>query len=162
MTASDDKLYLSPPIPIENGWIDYNGHLNMAYYNVVFDQAIDLALVQAGLGPEYLKRTGFTYVALEAHICYLKEVLLTDTVRVSVQVLDLDAKRLHLFCEMRHADGSVAATSEWICVNIDAAKRRSAPWPDEVHAALDSMRQAKADSPWPERAGRSIGMPRRS
>ncbi|MHC2681770.1 acyl-CoA thioesterase FadM [Bradyrhizobium diazoefficiens] len=97
---------------IEPQWIDYNGHLNMAYYNVMFDRAIDEFWLELGIGPTYKKeRHGSTFTA-ECHVRYLREIHLGDPVRILVWLLEADDKRLHTFEEMRHAtEGWLSATS---------------------------------------------------
>ena len=56
--------FLSSVMQIEPQWIDYNGHLNMAYYNVMMDRAIDEMWLQLGIGPAYMKeRHGSTFTA---------------------------------------------------------------------------------------------------
>ena len=55
-------------------WIDYNGHLNMAYYSVLFDQGADQIFEQMGFGPDYQARTGHTTYSAEFHISYLREL----------------------------------------------------------------------------------------
>ena len=161
-TEPNAGVLVSSAMPIEKAWIDYNDHLNMAYYSVIFDRALDEVLLQVGLGADYIKATGFTYVALEAHICYLRELLARDSVRVAVRILDVDAKRMHVFCEMQHAaEGWVAATSEWMFLNIDTTLRRSVPWPADLLARAEALQRAAAVLPTPERAGRSIGIPRK-
>ena len=82
---------------VEPQWIDYNGHLNVAYYNVLFDRAIDEVYELIGLGPTYLERHKHSTMVAEAHVRYLREVHQDDPVRVTVQLLDYDAKRIHLF-----------------------------------------------------------------
>ena len=47
--------FVSAPMRVEPGWIDYNGHLNMAYYNVLFDRAVDEVYELLGCGLAYLK-----------------------------------------------------------------------------------------------------------
>src|SRR3982751_4459838 len=47
--------FQSSVMTVEPAWIDYNGHLNMAYYNVLFDRALDQASDLLGLGPTYLR-----------------------------------------------------------------------------------------------------------
>ena len=49
--------FVSSVMRLEPQWIDYNGHLNVAYYNVLFDRAVDELYELIGLGPDYLKRT---------------------------------------------------------------------------------------------------------
>lgn len=163
MNASVTAPLLSSPMAIDEAWIDYNGHLNMAYYNVIFDRALDEILLPAGLGPDYVRETGCTYMAVESHICYLREVFRTDTVRVSLRVLDLDAKRMHVYCEMRHATESwLAATSEWMFLHVDTNEHRSTPWPPPISERLDAIRRAGAHLGMPERAGRRVGIARKA
>lgn len=162
-TVANSGLLVSEPIQIEKAWIDYNDHLNMAYYNVIFDRALDEVLDQVGLGPAYIDATGFTFVAAEAHICFLRELMGTDSVRVVVRILDVDAKRMHVYCEMQHAvEGWVAATSEWMFLSLDLTSRRTTPWPDDLRANVEAFKEAASGLPRPERAGRSIGIPRKA
>src|SRR3979409_430172 len=107
-TAADDVLVRPAPVlasvmQIEPQWIDYNGHLNMAYYNVMFDRAIDELWLKLGIGPGYMKaRQGSTFTA-ECHVRYLREIHLGDPVQVSVLLVAADEKRLHTFKEPRNA-----------------------------------------------------------
>ena len=79
--------FLSSVMQIEPQWIDYNGHLNMAYYNVMMDRAIDEMWLQLGIGPAYMKeRHGSTFTA-ECHVRYLREIHLGDPVQVTVYLL---------------------------------------------------------------------------
>ena len=133
--ADDDTLlgpapFLASVMQIEPQWIDYNGHLNMAYYNVMFDRAIDELWLKLGIGPGYMKeRSGSTFTA-ECHVRYLREIHLGDPVQVSVLLLGADEKRLHTFEEMRHAgEGWLSATSENMTMHIDMAARKTAPFP---------------------------------
>ncbi len=156
-----DHERLSPVMQIEAGWVDYNGHLNQAYYGVLFDRAIDDALMPAGLGPDYIKERNCSYMTVESHTCFIRELMQTDPVRVASRVLDVDDKRLHVFCELRHAtDGWVAATAEYMFLHIDMSIRRTAPWPADLRIKLEAMKAANS-GPWPERAGRRIGIVRK-
>ncbi len=106
--AHEDRLlrpapFLSSVMQIEPQWIDYNGHLNMAYYNVMFDRAVDELWLNLGIGPAYLKeRHGSTFTA-ECHVRYLREIHLGDPVQISILLVGADEKRLHTFEELRHA-----------------------------------------------------------
>ena len=82
---------------VEPQWIDYNGHLNMAYYNVLFDRAVDEAYETIGIGLNYLKTTKHSTFTAEAHVRYLREIHEGDPVRVTFHLLDYDAKRIHYF-----------------------------------------------------------------
>jgi acyl-CoA thioester hydrolase len=155
-------LPLSPVMAVEPGWIDYNGHLNMAYYNVFFDRAADALFEPIGLGPDYVRTRHMSYMTAEIHVCYLREIFLDTPVRVRLRVLDVDDKRLHVFSELIHAEeGWVSATSEQMYLHVDMDARRTAPWPPEIRAAFEALKAAADVLPPPERAGRRIGIVRR-
>ncbi|EDQ05308.1 L-carnitine dehydrogenase [Sulfitobacter indolifex] len=138
-------------------WIDFNGHLNMAYYNVLFDQGVDQAYAQIGFGPDYQRSGCTTYVA-EFHVCYLRELHEGDSVYTTLQLLDYDEKRFHSFQQLWHSDGWLAATGEGLTLHVDQSGPRVAPMPEAVLAKLDKMHRAHATLPKPTQAGRSIGI----
>ena len=152
--------FLSSVMQIEPQWIDYNGHLNMAYYNVLFDRAIDEFWLVLGIGPSYKKsRNGSTFTA-ECHVRYLREIHLGQPLQVSVYLIAADDKRLHTFEELRHAkEGWLSATSENMTLHIDMRERKTAPFPSDVRATIDAVARAHAMVPRPEGIGRAIAMP---
>ena len=152
--------FVSSVMRIEPAWIDYNGHLNVAYYNVLFDRAVDEVYELVGLGPAYLERTRHSTMVVEAHVRYLRELKLEDPVRVAVQLLDYDAKRIHVFEELRHAtENWVSATSENMTLSVDMTAKKVAPFHDSVLHLLGRMKAAHAGLPRPDGAGRSVRMP---
>ena len=165
-TASAASRFAPTPIvsavmAVESAWIDYNGHLNMAYYHVFFDRALDELFAALGVGADYLAARNASMFALEAHVCYLREVKAGDQVLVETQHLDHDGKRLHLFQTLRHAaEGYVSATNESVGMHIDMAARRGAPFPAEVAERLAGLAAAHAGLALPDRAGRKIGLGR--
>jgi acyl-CoA thioester hydrolase len=158
--AAAAQPFESSVMQVEPGWIDYNGHLNMAYYNVMFDRAIDELWLQFGMGPAYMKeRHGTTFTA-ECHVRYLREIHLGDPVRVSIWLLAADAKRLHTFEELRHADeGWLSATSENISLHVDIAARKTAPFPPDVRERIDAVARIHGGIARPDGIGRKIAMP---
>jgi acyl-CoA thioester hydrolase len=154
--------FLSSVMQIEPQWIDYNGHLNMAYYNVMFDRAIDELWLRLGIGPGYMKeRNGSTFTA-ECHVRYLREIHLGDPVQVSILLVAADHKRLHTFEELRHAtEGWLSATSENMTIHIDMATRKTASFPPDIRTRIDAVANAHAIIPRPEGIGRNIAMPSR-
>src|SRR5690606_6932166 len=94
--------FVSSGMEVEKDWIDYNGHLNMAYYNVIFDRGADEAAAVLGLGADYAKERKFTTYTAEIHVCYVRELHLGDKVTVTFHLLDHDEKRLHAYQEIRH------------------------------------------------------------
>ncbi len=168
-TASrEDRLlrptpFLSSVMQIEPQWIDYNGHLNMAYYNVMFDRAIDQMWLGLGIGPGYMKeRHGSSFTA-ECHVRYLREIHLGDPVQISIILVGADEKRLHTFEELRHAtEGWLSATSENMTMHIDMNARKVAPFPPDIRARIKAVADAHAAIPRPDGVGRRIEMPAKS
>lgn len=157
-----EGLFWSSWMEIQPEWIDYNGHLNMAYYSVLFDRSVDEGFLAMGLGPDYAKTRRHTTYSAEFHICYVRELHLGSRVRSSFQLLDHDDKRLHCYQELFHEDGWLAATGETLVLHIDMAGPKVAPFPPDVAAKVATMRAAHAGLPRPERAGRSIGIRRKA
>ena len=164
LAAGDDLLrpvpFLSSVMQIEPQWIDYNGHLNMAYYNVMFDRALDELWLRFGIGPDYKKaRHGSTFTA-ECHVRYLREIHLGDPVQISMLLVGADEKRLHTFEELRHAtEGWLSATSETIHIHIDMSARKTAPFPSDIRARIEAVAKAHSAVARPEGIGRKIAMP---
>jgi acyl-CoA thioester hydrolase len=152
--------FVSSVMRVEDHWIDYNGHLNMAYYNVLFDRAVDEAYELIGVGVDYVEKRRNSFFTAEVHLRYLRELHAGDPVRVTFQLLDYDRKRLHTFEQLFHAeDGWVAATSENMSLHVDMAARKTAEFPAEVTRRLAQMKASHARLPRPEAAGRRIVMP---
>ena len=143
-------------------WIDWNGHMNVGFYVVAFDKATDTLCNQFGCSWEYTReKIGMTFV-LEAHVTYDREVKEGDPLRITTQVLDHDAKRLHYMHMMYHgSEGYLAATNELMMMHIDYETRRSAPWPGWAMERLDKMAAAHKSLPVPAQAGRLIGIKRK-
>ncbi len=141
-------------------WVDYNGHMNVAYYVLVFDHATDALLDHVGLGPAYREEARASVFVVEAHVTYEREVHAGQRLHVSTQVLGADGKRLHLFHRM-YADGSpdVAATNELMILHMDMTSRRTTPFPTGVLQTLQSLAADHAALGAPEQAARSIGIP---
>jgi acyl-CoA thioester hydrolase len=152
--------FVSSVMRVEPAWIDYNGHLNMAYYNVLFDRAVDEVLELLGCGAEYVRARRQSCFTAEVHVRYLRELHVDDPVRVTFQLLGYDAKRLHFFEQLLHAaDGWVSATSENMALHVDMTTGKTAAFPSDIAAGLAKMKSAHAALPVPEAAGRRIAMP---
>lgn len=165
MTAdllSQPVPFLSSVMAIEPQWIDYNGHLNMAYYNVLFDRAIDQLWLKLGIGPDYMKARNNSTFTAECHVRYVREIHLGDPAQVAIWMVAADDKRLHTFQELRHADeGWVSATSENMSLHMDMTARRVAPFPSDISASIRALMEIHSASRRPDGLGRSIGMPAR-
>ncbi|MGC3936556.1 thioesterase family protein [Roseobacter sp. EG26] len=152
--------FRSSVMTVKPEWIDFNGHLNMAYYNVLFDQCADEVYEQLGFGPDYQKSGCTTYTG-EFHLCYLRELHVDDAVTVTLQVLDYDEKRFHTYQEIWHQDGWCAASGEAMTLHVDQSGPHVAPMPSAILARLEALHAAHSDLPRPARAGCSIGIRRK-
>src|SRR5206468_11401178 len=94
--------FVSSVMRVEQSWIDYNGHLNMAYYNVLFDRCVDEAYELLGIGAEYLSTQAHYTFTDEAHERYLREQHEVDPVRATVQPLDYHEKHNHHILQLIH------------------------------------------------------------
>ncbi len=140
-------------------WVDYNDHMNVAYYVLAFDLATDAFFDFVGVGEEYGKRTGHAVFAVEAHLTYQREVRAGESVRVATQLLGFDAKRVHFFHQILvTGDDRAAATSEWLGLHVNRALRRTAPLPQDVAARLAAVRDAHAKLPIPPEVGRVMAL----
>ncbi len=147
---------------VEQDWIDYNGHLNMAYYSVLFDRTCDEAMDLVGLGADYLKASDCSFFTLEAHVTYVRELPADANVKVTFQVLDYDAKRIHYIQEMFHAEeGWLSATMEGICLHVDMQAKKSSPFPDDMRDKIAAMYEEHKGLPVPPQTGHRIGIPRK-
>lgn len=151
-----------PPIhhaTVRSEWLDYNGHLNEAYYLLIFSHATDALLDLIGMDDVFRRREQVSIFTLETHLCYLREVAGGDTVEVETRVLGLDAKRMHLFHTMRREGDTVAAaTAEMMILHVDMSTRRAAPFRAGVHGKLAALHEREAARAVPVQAGRRIGM----
>ncbi len=147
---------------VEDQWIDYNGHFNMAYYNVIFDRAGDEAFALVGLGPDYVKAANCSFFTLEAHVTYVRELHAGDSVRIATQFLDYDAKRVHYVQQMFHAaEDWLSCVTENIVMHVDMAATKSAPFPTAILGKIAAMCEAHKHLPVPPQVGHRIGIPRK-
>ncbi len=138
-------------------WIDYNSHMNVAYYLVVFDHATDDFLDYIGLDRSYRERRGATTFAVECHVTYQREITEGEPLRTTTQLLGFDEKRIHLFQMMSHADQDIlVATCEWLSLHVDANKRHVAPMAPEILARLTEIDKAHQGLPRPQEVGQVI------
>jgi carnitine 3-dehydrogenase len=152
------RLYETPVRP---EWIDYNGHLTDFRYQHVFGDAVDVLFREIGVDDAY-RAAGHAPYTAEMQIRYHAEVRRTDSVYVTVQVLDSDAKRFWLYLRMhRVADDQLVAVGEHLYIHVDSKAGKSAPMPAAMVAKLAAMQGADAKLPRPADAGRGISFTKR-
>lgn len=138
-------------------WLDYNEHMNVAYYLVAFETGIDAYKNLVGLTPAYIAGQRRSTVALEAHITYQREASLGDVLRIETRVLDCDGKRAHIFQEM-YRGTELLSTQETLSLSFDLSARRSAPFESHIAAGYAALIEAQRALPRPAWVGRAIGI----
>ena len=140
-------------------WIDNNHHMNMGYYVVVFDLATDAWLAWVGLDEAHRRTRRVTTFCLEAHVTYHREVREGDPLRFTTRLLAFDAKRIHYFHEMYHAEaGYLASTNELMSIHVSQETRRSAPMAPEILERLARIQKSHAGLPPAPQVGRIMGL----
>lgn len=157
-----EAAFLSPPLKIEERFLDYNGHVNMAYHLVLADRALDLAFAELK-GGDYLDGSGLTTFAAEMHVRYLSEIRLGDDIRGRVRWADADRKRALWVIELiRGEAGPVVTTVEGVSLSVSLETRKVAPFPEDVQTrlaeAVASNAAAVASLGW---LGRRVSMAKR-
>lgn len=152
--------YTSSMQTVESQWTDYNGHLNMAYYAVLFDRGAEEMFETVGLGADYVKRTNCTTFTLETHTTYANELKEGEQVRIETQILGADAKRVHYVQQMFRGESSyLACVLEVMVSHVDLNTHRTAVWPADIQTKIDALAAIHKDVPVPFQVGHKIGLP---
>ena len=142
-------------------WIDVNKHMNVAYYVLAFDLAIDSLWERIGITPDHVKLANSSTFAVESHITYQQELVEGDPYFVTSQVLAYDDKRIHQFQRLYHAEKKfLAATAEWMNLHVDLQSRRVSPWPDSILSKLAEYAAGQVKQAYPEEAGKQMNIGR--
>lgn len=158
---TDSTPFMSSVMEIKPEWIDYNGHLNMAYYNVLFDTGVDEAFLKMGFGPGYAKEHKHTTYTADFRLRYLRELHVGSKVRVAFQLLDSSDRAFHFAQWLYHEDGWLSATGEGVGLHIDMSGPRVAPYPADVAAKVQAMLESHKDLPKPDFVGLPMGLRRK-
>lgn len=145
---------------VRDEWIDRNEHMNVAYYVLAFDLAIDVLWARLGMDDSYVETRNASTFAVESHVAWLQEMPRAAPYRITSQLLAYDGKRIHHFQRMYHAEeGYLAATSEWMNLHIDLASRRVSPWPSDVLRHINAMFREQGETRKPEGCGARMRVP---
>ena len=126
-------------------WIDFNGHMNVAWYVHAFDLGIDALWDKFGITETYVSAGRGSTFAVEGHVTWQKELHEGEQYLVTSQILAFDEKRIHQFQRMYQAkERYLAATAEWMNLHVDLATRRVSPWPDDVREAIRVFAESQA------------------
>lgn len=147
--------------PVQEDWVDYNGHLRDAFYLLIFSYATDALMERIGLDADSRGQSGNSLFTLEAHINYLHEVKLGTEVWVQTQIIGFDRKRLHVYHSL-HRDGfaEALAASEQMLLHVDLAGPKSAPFAEYSVVCLNSIVKRQADLAQPEHINRVMQLPK--
>lgn len=138
-------------------WIDINGHMNVAYYVVAFDKAVDDLWAKLGITDDYIRSTAGSTFAVEGHVTWQRELTAGQPYRITSQILAYDEKRIHQFQRMYHAEENyLAATAEWMNLHVDLKTRKVSPWPEFVLRALGEFTAAQVGHSVPQEAGKRM------
>ena len=125
---------------IKKEWTDYNNHMNMAYYVLVFDQIWEIILEKFKMGEQSAKSTKMSTMVVETHTTYDNEVKEGDEVEINLTFFNHDKKRLHFKMEMiEKSSKKLSATLEMLSLYIDLNKRRVAEFEDEKVKLMDDF-----------------------
>ena len=125
------SVHISDQI-IKKDWIDYNNHMNMAYYVLVFDNVWEIILKKFQMGEKSAKSSNMSTMVVETHTTYNNEVKLGDEVEINLTFFDHDKKRLHFKMEMiEKSSRKLSATLEMLSLYIDLKKRKVAEFEQE-------------------------------
>ncbi len=141
---------------VQPEWVDYNGHMNYAYFVVAFDRATDVLFDRIGAGTEYRARTNRTLYVVETHVVYLKEMKGGEVFSVETVIGGADGKRLHLYQRLLNEAHEVCAKSEVLCLNVDQSgeRPRAVRFEEKHNAAIQDMMARQ--SAYPKELSRSI------
>ena len=138
-------------------WIDYNGHMNVAYYIKAFEIGIDAYKAVVGMTLDYIEREGRSTVALESHVTYQQEAHLGEALRIETRILDCDGKRVHVYQEI-YRDSTLLATQETLAISFDTRARRSSPFEAVIADNYRRLVEAQAGVARPPWVGRAISV----
>ena len=135
---------------IKSEWTDYNKHLNMAYYVLIFDVAWEVILKKFNMGEDSAKTSGMSTMVVETNTTYDNEIKEGDEVEILLTFFDHDKKRLHFRLEMiEKKTKKLSSTIEMLSLHVDLNKRKVAEFNEERTKLMDtfiSENQAKFKS----------------
>ena len=123
-------------------WTDYNGHMNLSYYILVFDMGAEVILSKFNMGEKSAKTTKKSTMVVESHITYNQEVKEGDEVDVNLIYFDHDKKRLQYKLEMIHKEKKyLASTMEILALYVDLGQRKVSEFEEEKLKIMDEYIQ---------------------
>jgi len=149
--------FLARNAQVKEEWIDYNGHMNVAYYVLVFDHSTDALLEKLNLGTDYRTTENSSFFVVESHVTYDSEVKKGDLLVVKSKLLGYDTKRLHIFHEMFEKNGGAkCATNEVMVLHVDMETRRTTEISSRYNNVLEKANTVSLEEGFPANCGRAV------
>lgn len=154
--TSGEMLRASPYISfrgsVEPGWLDVNRHMNVSWYDRVFDTAESDLFEVFGIHDDYIRSTSYSFFRLEKSVRYERELMPDARLEARSVVLWTDLKRVHHFHELWNVDlGYRAATVEGLSIHVDLRVRKAAKIVvADVADRLTALAAEHARLPWPK------------
>jgi len=149
-------------LSVKPEWIDHNGHMNVAFFVLAFDEATDAIYEGWGIGLDYPQVSGCSVFTLGMNVDYRAELFSGDAIDISTQLVDMDAKRLHYYHRVYKAGtGEHCASNECLVMNVDLATRRSAEFAPPLREKLEAVHRRHAELGEPPGFGRTLEIRRR-
>ena len=140
-------------------WVDYNGHMSESCFLLVFGDSSDAFFRFAGIDETYRDAGGHSLYTVQTQIHHIREASEGDRLKLTLQLLDVDDKRVHIFHSMFNAtSGELLATGEQMLVHVEMAAGRAAPMPAWLLGHMQAIHAAHAVLARPAQAGASIGI----
>jgi carnitine 3-dehydrogenase len=139
-------------------WMDYNDHMSESCYLLAFGDSADAFFRFLGIDEAY-RASGHSLYTSQTHLHHRAEVSLGEPLVMTLQLLDHDRRRLHLYHEMRHGEtDALVAMAEQLLVHVDTGTGRSSDLPAELHQHVVTIRKAHAALPQPAVVGHPIAI----
>ncbi len=147
--------------PVVEAWTDYNDHMTESAFLLVFGDSSDAFFRMIGVDEAY-RAAGSSIYTVETRIHNRREAHIGDPLALTLQLIDHDAKRLHVFHAMTNeASGEVLATAEQILTHVDMRAGRSSPFPPEIAERIAAIAKAHAGLPVAPTVGVPLGLRRK-
>ena len=128
-------------------WVDYNNHLNMAYYVLIFDQACEVILEKFKMGAESAKTENRSTMVVETNTKYISEIEEGNEVDVMLTFFDHDKKRLHLKLEIIEKENKkISATIEWLSLYVNLETRKVIEFENKKIMIMDNFIEQNKNS----------------
>ena len=147
-----------PSRKVLKSWIDYNGHMNVAYYTMAIDNSIDHFLEEIlGIGETHAKRNDQGPFVVQANFTYLNEMIYKQKFFVQCSLINFDEKKMHLFLEIiSSSNNEVMAFSEQLLLNVNLKKRKTENYPKWALKRLSQLKNDHKEVRFPKNVGLSI------